>query len=172
MKAVHRIYRYLKGTKSSRLRLQVGDDERLFNYADADFAANFDDRRSTTGYIIKFGGATVMWRSVAQRCVSLSTLEAECYSLSPSITASLWLRDCLKELLPREVPSEQIQCFEDNASCVALANTESLGRAKHIAIRFHFVKELVQRGDIQVAGISTKQMIADALTKPVPLRKI
>ena len=71
-----------------QLRLVVGHDERLFNYANADFAGNLHDRRSTTGFMITFARAFTMWRSVDQRCVSLSTLEAECHALSTSMTES------------------------------------------------------------------------------------
>jgi hypothetical protein len=170
MKAVNRILAYLKTTKNHRLKLNVGGDIQIRDYADADFAGNLETRRSTTGFVIMLGNAPISWRSTDQRCVSLSTLESECHALSTSVVESLWLRDVLQEI--NGDAERCIQCFEDNAACLVLANNESLGRAKHIATRFHFVKELVQKGEITVSGIASQEMIADALTKPVSKRRI
>ena len=82
----------------------------------------------------------------------------------------MWLRDVLKEIGGNA--DQCVECFEDNSACLILANNESLGRAKHIANRFHFVKELVQKAEITVSGIASQEMIADALTKPVSKRRI
>ena len=171
MKAVNRIFAYLKKTKDFRLKLEVGRDKlQIQDYADADFAGEKSTGRSTTGFVVRLGEAPVAWRSVDQRCVTLSTLEAECHSLSTSITEAMWLRDVLKEI--DNDAEDVIHCFEDNAACVVLANCESLGRAKHIATRFHFVKERVRCGEVKVYGTSSEEMIADGLTKCVPKRLI
>ena len=101
----------------------------------------------------------------------LRTPESECLSLSTSsITEAMWIRVVLKEV--DEGADEEIQCFEDNAACVVLANSESLGRAKHIATRFHFVKEPVKCGEIRVDGVPSERMIADGLTNVMPKRVI
>ena len=170
MKAVDRIFAYLKKTKGWRLKLKIGEKIQVRDYADADFAGNHQSWRSTTGFVVMLGEAPILWKSTDQRCVTLSTLESECHSLSTSLVQALWMRDVLLEI--DEGASSVIKCFEDNAACVALANNESLGRAKHIAVRFHFVKELVKREEIQVIGIASQDMVADSLTKPVVKRRV
>ena len=116
------------------------------------------------------GEAPTSWKSVDQRCLTLSKLESECHSLSTSLVEALWLRDVLLEIDGEAEPT--IECFEDNAACVVLANNQSLGRAKHIAVRFQFVKELVKKGAIKVTGIASQEMVADGLTKPVVKRRV
>lgn len=170
MKAVDRIFVYLKATKESRMKLEIGANVQIRDFADADFAGDHQKWRSTTGFVVMLGGAPISWKSVDQRCVTLSTLEAECHSLSTSLVEALWLRDVLLEIDGGAEPT--IECYEDNAACVVLANNESLGRAKHIAVRFHFVKELVKNGEIRVTGIASEKMVADSLTKPVVKRRV
>ena len=170
MKAVNRIFAYLRKTKDYRLKLEVEEVMQIRDYADADFAGDHQEWRSTTGYVVMLGKAPISWKSVDQRCITLSTLESECHALSTSLVEALWLQDVLKEI--DGSTANIIECFEDNAACVVLANNESLGRAKHIAVLFHFVKELVRSGKVNVSGISSEDMIADGLTKPVPKRRI
>jgi hypothetical protein len=170
MNAVDRSFAYLKSTKSSRLKLEIGQTAQIRNYADADFAGDHQKWRSTTGFVVMLGEAPISWKSVDQRCVTLSTLESECHSLSSSLTEALWLRDVLLEIDEKVEPT--IKCLEDNAACVSLSNSESLGRAKHIAVRFHFVKELVKAGEIEVTSIASRDMVADSLTKPVVKRRV
>ena len=120
--------------------------------------------------MVMLGEAPILWKSVDQRCVTLSTLKSECHSLSTSLVEALLLKDVLLEI---DGDAElSIECFEDNAACVILANTESLARAKHIAVRFHFVKELVKNREIQVTGIASEKMAADSLTNPVFKRRV
>ena len=146
MKAVNRIFGYLKATQNYRLKLEVGGDMMIRDFADADFAGDHQSWRSITGFVVMLGDVPISWKSTNPRCITLCSLEAECHSLSTWLTEALWLRDVLLEN-DGEAESK-IECYEDNAACVVLSNNESLGRAKHIAVRFHFVKELVQAGEI------------------------
>ena len=147
MKAVNRIVAYLKKTKNYRLELKVGKELNIQIYADAVFAGEKSRSGRRTGYVVVLGEAAIGWRSVDHSCVVLSSLQSQCHSFSTSsITEAMWMRDVLKEV--DEGAEEKIHCFQDNAACVVLANSEGLGRAKHIATRFHFVKERLKCGEI------------------------
>ena len=70
------ILRYLRDT--SKLFLCFGNgDPVLQGYADADYAGDRDSRKSTSGYLVTFAGGVVSWQSKLQKCISLSTTEAE-----------------------------------------------------------------------------------------------
>ena len=95
--AVKWILRYLHGTSS--LRLCFGNMKYVFEgYTDSDMAGDVDSRKSTSGYLITFAGGAVSWQSRLQRCVALSTTEAEFIAATEACKELLWMRRFLKEL--------------------------------------------------------------------------
>ncbi|GKD29046.1 hypothetical protein Tco_1239824 [Tanacetum coccineum] len=72
-----RVFRYLKGTSDLGILYVRKEEERLIGFSDSDYAGNFDDRKSTSGYVFKFSSGAVSWSSKKQPVVSLSTTEAE-----------------------------------------------------------------------------------------------
>ena len=104
---------------------------------------------------------------VTQATVSLSSTEAEYKSMSDSCKEGLWICHLLREL--KLLPSKSIPLHVNNAGAEALAkNPEHHTRTKHIDARFHFIRECVKRDKITVLHVSTKDMLADMLTKPLP----
>lgn len=162
--AVKRILRYLKGTTNIGILYKQDESEKCVGYSDADWAGDTSDRKSTSGYIFMLSGGPVSWSSKKQKCVALSTAEAEYVALSAAAQECLWLRQLEVELgCPPEGPT---LIFEDNQSTIAMAkNPQFHGRAKHIDIRHHFVREQVANGTIKLDYCSTKDMIADIMTK-------
>ncbi|XP_052487964.1 secreted RxLR effector protein 161-like [Gossypium raimondii] len=97
-KAVKRIMRYLQGTLEFGLQFTRHSKLLLEGYSDASWGSDIDDRRSTSGFCIFFGGNPVSWSSKKQRVVSRSTTEAEYRSLT-HVTAEIeWIRSLLIEL--------------------------------------------------------------------------
>jgi hypothetical protein len=101
--AVKRIFRYLKGTSHYALELgQVRNQgvylDNLVGYADADFAGDLLQRKSTTGNLILLCGSPVSWRCELQRCVSTSTAEAELVSACAAAKELVWLRALLQDM--------------------------------------------------------------------------
>lgn len=145
--AVKRIFRYLRGT--SDLGLRYGRQDSGFactGYADADWAGSLDDRKSTSGYVFEIGGAAVSWRSHKQTCVALSTAEAEYVSLSAAAQEAVRL---IAEITGGD--SRPVNIFEDNQSAMSMAtNPVFHGRMKHVEIKFHFVREQVTKGHIDL----------------------
>jgi len=95
--AVKWIMRYLRGTSS--LRLCFGNEKPLLvGYTDADMAGDVDTRKSTSGFLITFAGGAVAWQSRLQKCVALSTTEAEFIAATEACKELLWMKRFLHEL--------------------------------------------------------------------------
>jgi hypothetical protein len=164
MIAVKRIMRYLNGTRNLGLLYRRDEENKFIGYSDADWAGNLDDRKSTSAYIFQMGGAAISWRSKRQGCVALSTAEAEYMALASAAQEAVWLRQLLSDLKVK--PDSPTLIFEDNQASICLAkNPQYHGRAKHIDIKYHFVREQVVNGNIEVKYCRSEDMIADMLTK-------
>ena len=149
----------------------------LVAYADADFASDTVERRSTSGWAVYLNGGPVSWRSHRQKSVSLSTTEAELYSLSDCLQEVIWLQRVLIELgYPQPtmrvgpgLSNSGTVIYEDNKGARdGSKNYGSVaGRSKHMGIRKNFVQWHVNVGTISVTECSSEEMVADLLTKPV-----
>ncbi len=166
-----RILRYLKFTFDYCLKLGGDRDQDLVAYSDANWASDTSDRRSTSGGLFQFGGSTINWFSRKQSCVTLSSTEAEYYALADTILEVVWLRQLLEEFGEKQKGPSVI--YEDNQSCIKLANSEQFGkRSKHIATKFQFIKENAENCVVKFIYCPTSNMIADNLTKPLQAIKI
>ena len=164
--AVKRILRYLKETVNLGINCDP-DSTELVGYSDADWAGDLDTRRSTTGYLFKFGNVPICWKSKRQPTVALSTAEAEYMALSMAVQTVIWIRKLLKDFyIASENPTI---IYEDNQGCIAMAkNPVNHERTKHIDIRYNFVREKVEDKTIVVKYLETGEMLADILTKGLP----
>jgi transposase InsO family protein len=181
MAAAERVLRYIASTLSlglvfgsrnggvigdSRGHTQVQVD--VCAYADADWANNKDDRRSVTGWVAKINGDPVSWSSKKQRTVALSTCEAELYAGAAAIQEVLWLRGIVKELGLRTELGSVIR--GDNQSALAVSKNGIKGeRTKHVDVKYHFVTETVDRGDVQLKWVPSSEQHADIFTKALPV---
>ncbi len=163
--AVKRILRYISGTIDYGIRYKKGNDQ-LVGYSDASWANDPNDRKSVSAYIFMLSGAPISWRSKKQTTVALSTAEAEYVALAAAAQEAVWLRNVMKELREK-LPATVIH--EDNQSAIAIAkNPQFHGRTKHIEIKYHFVRELVDNGTVKLHYCDTSNMLADLLTKGLP----
>ena len=143
-------------------------------YSDADWAGCNDTRRSTTGTIILLNGNIIHWNSVKQRTVATSSTEAEYMALADTAKEIKWFNAWLKEVLlvvPQEFELGSPSTIHvDNTAAIALtAPGASHNRTKHIDVRYHFVREQVKAGDLQLVWINTTKQLADLLTKQLPV---
>ena len=160
--AAKRVLRYLKGTND--LGILYKGDSGMQGYSDADWAGDTDDRKSTSGYMFLIAGGPVSWKSRKQNTVALSTAEAEYVALSTATQECMWMQKLLSEL--GNPPDGPTTILEDNQSSIAMArNPQFHGRAKHIDIKHHFVREQVTNGSIALQYCPTNDMLADILTK-------
>ena len=168
--AVKRIFRYLQGTKTHGICFKPGNDIDFRGYSDADWAGDHADRKSTSGYTFMLMGAPVSWGSKKQSSVSLSTSEAEYIALSLAIQEGKWIHRLLTEILAAgsKTPPE-FMIREDNQSCIKMTkNPVNHGRAKHIDIKYHHIRDEVKRGEVKLEYCETTLMLADIMTKALP----
>lgn len=170
--AVKRIFRYLVGTVNVGIEYKYsGSLSKLIGFSDADFAGDVDIQRSTTGYAFSFANGLVSWSSQRQKLVTLSTTEAEYVAVASAAKEAIWLRNLLNDLGYRQKNATVI--LIDNQSTIRLVkNPEFHKRTKHIDIKFHYIREKVESGDICVQYTPTDSQRADMFTKALPKRFI
>ena len=170
--ALKRILRYLKGTKDLGIVYKALPLEPNFfyRYADASYG-NGDDRRSISGYVFLAGNGAITWSSRKQVSIALSSTEAEYVALAEAAREACWLKSLYSELglLQEDVPT-LIQ--GDNDGSIAMArNPQFHKRSKHIAIRWHWIHDLVQEGKVFINSCCDPEQTADVLTKALPCPK-
>jgi hypothetical protein len=171
--AVKRILRYLAGTKDlgitytkPSINTANPNSNYLHGFADAAFA-NHDDHKSTSGYVFLASGGAITWKSKKQATIALSSTEAEYVALSEAAREACWLRNLYQELgYSQKFP---IIIKGDNDGSIAMARNQQFhNRSKHIAIRWHWVRDLVEQGLIEIETCRDPQQTADVLTKALP----
>nr|KYP49356.1 Retrovirus-related Pol polyprotein from transposon TNT 1-94 [Cajanus cajan] len=162
------ILRYLHGTIDMKLCFR-GDKSTLVDYSDSDMAGDIDSRKSTSGYLIKFAGGVVAWQSRLQRCVALSTTEAEFISITEACKELLWLKKFLQEL---GFVHKKYPLFVDSQSAIHLGKNPTFhSRSKHIDVRYHLIRDALDAKLLKLAKIHTDDNGADMMTKALPRRK-
>ena len=163
--AAKKVLRYLKGTTEWEL-VYEGKHLSLTGYTDADYAGCIDTRRCTAGHVFLLGNAAISWESKRQPTVSLSTTEAEYMGQTQAAKEAIWLRRLLPELGLRMSGPTKV-CADNQGAIKLTRNPELHKRTKHIEVRYHFCREKQDSGEIDFQHVSTKDMIADGLTKPL-----
>ena len=202
-RAVQQILRYLSGTRDLALRFHPQPSQTvpdcssataeraianrstapasnvcaLFAFADASWANCPESRRSTTGWLLGYGGSWIDWCVKKQETVALSSCEAEYMALTSATQAVMWTRSLLKEIesatsggaspIATSAPTP-LRMFSDNKSAIDMARNDTHHqRSKHIDLRHHFIREQIQAGTIAVQWVSTHDQLADIFTKPL-----
>ncbi|KAI3735961.1 hypothetical protein L6452_15489 [Arctium lappa] len=161
--AVKRILRYLKGTPN--LGLWYPKDSRfdLTAFTDADHAGCKLDRKSTSGSCQFIGDKLVSWTSKKQNCVSTSTVEAEYVAAASCCSQVLWMKTQLRDF---GYNYKRIPIYCDSKSAIAITvNPVQHSKTKHIDVRYHFIKDHVEKGDIEMHFVQTDFQLADLFTK-------
>jgi hypothetical protein len=166
--ALKRVYAYLKGTRDYWLNLG-GEPAALLNgYSDAN-GMTTEGCQVISGYAFLIGGA-VFWSSKRQDVIAQSTSEAKYVALSHAFKEVLWLRNLLREVW--RMPMDPTTVYSDNQSAIALAKDDRYhAQTKHIDIRYHFIRYYIERNEVSVTYCPTEHMVADVLTKALPLMK-
>jgi hypothetical protein len=143
----------------------------LAGYTNADWAGNAAGRRSTSGYAFSIGSAAIAWSSKKQPTVALSSTEAEYRGAVVPTCEAIWLKRLLKDL--HEEVSDPTEIYCDNLSSIQLAkNLVFHARKKHIEVHYHFIREQILSGEVELTHVSTNRQIADIFTKPLGLDKL
>ncbi|CAI7887359.1 unnamed protein product [Closterium sp. NIES-53] len=167
MKELDRALHYLVSTPTIGLIYyrNITTTPKLIGYVDADHAGDSRNRRSRTGYIYRLEPiGPISWQSNKQELIALSSAEAEYITLCSATKEGLYLRELLEEAKLAQLPSFSLFC--DNQSAIRLANKNGFAnRTKHIALRYFFVKDEIEKGRLELSYCPTSEMAADYLTK-------
>ena len=160
-----RVLKYLNGTADLGLTLEVGSSISVIGFIDASYGVHADGK-SHTGTAITLGSGVVFAKSTKQKVVSKSSTEAELIGLSDSASQVIWTREFL---MGQGYQLDAATIFQDNMSTIAMVKRghSSSERSRHINIRYFFVKDRVDQGDIKIEYRPTGEMLADVLTKPL-----
>ncbi|KAI5321923.1 hypothetical protein L3X38_030995 [Prunus dulcis] len=140
MGTAKRVLRYIQGTFDYGIAFEKGKEARLIGYYDSDWSGSEDDMRSTSGYAFNLGSGVFSWASVKKSSVALSIAEAE------------------------YVSATTILC--DNTSAIAITkNPVHHHKTRHIKRRFHFIRDALQNGEIDLLYCKTEEQTADIFTK-------
>ena len=169
MQALKRVLRYLKFTIDHGLHLTKSLSTALTAFCDADWGGDNSDRKSTGAYIIYIGSNAISWSCKKQSTVARSSTEAEYRTIAFTTAELLWLQQLLNEL---GVPSTIPHVLSDNIGATYLcSNPVYHSRMKHLAIDYHFVRDLVSQNKLKVSHVPSSHQLADLLTKPLSVSR-
>ena len=144
----------------------------VIGYSDSDFAGCVDSRKSTSRYIFMMAGGVVSWRSAKQTLIAISTMEVGFVSYVEATLHGVWLKNFISGLRIMDSISKPLRIYCDNSAAIFMTkNNKSGSRNKHIDIKYLAIRERVKENKVVVEHVSTELMIADPLTKGMPLFK-
>nr|GFB33759.1 copia protein [Tanacetum cinerariifolium] len=169
-KHVKRIFWYLKDTIHMGLWYSKDTGFELTAFLDSDHACCLDSRKNTSGGIQFLGGdKLVSWSSKKQDCTSMSFAKAEYVSLSACCAQVLWMRT---QFTDYGFHFDKIPMYYDSKAAIAIScNHVQHSRTKHIDFRYHFIKEKVKKGIVELFFVGTEYQLADMFTKALPVER-
>ena len=165
-KMSERILRYVAGTLNFGLWYTQSDDNHLSSYRDNDFAGSLDDRKNTSGHAFHPGMNLISWASKKKSIVSISSAEEE-YVATPSASCqAVWMRRILNDM--SHIENEPTPIFRDNTLAISLSKNRVFHKKiNHIDTRFHFIRELVNNGEITLQFCGSRDYLLDNFTNPL-----
>ena len=171
--ALKHLLHYLHGTRSRGItyhKYDVHGINQIYGFVDANYAGDKELRKSRTGYVIMINSGALSWKTKLQTVSAHSTTDAEIYAATAAIKEIGYLRDALRRIgLPQatsENPGKGTLLYEDNEATCAIARTAAHREAtKHLAIARNFVRYHHENGTVYFEDCTTKNQIADFLTK-------
>lgn len=167
MKKLNRVLKYLNCTPKASIVLGLGGDSlELTAYIDASYGIH-SDGKGQTGCLITLGNeGPVYARSSKQKLVAKSSAEAELIGVSDEYSQVIWCRDFL---INQGYNMKAAKVYQDNKSTIEMVKKGSHAgrRSRHIHVRYFFVKDRVDSGEIEVEYLPTANMKSDMLTKPL-----
>ena len=160
------VLRYLKGIVDYGINYVANQKINLHGYVDSDWSGSTTDRKSTSGCCFSLGFGMISWFSRKQSCVALCTTEAKYVAACSASCKAVWLQKLPSDLFDLQLDVTCIFC--DNQSCVKLSeNPVFHDKSKHIEIKFHYIRDMVQIGVVKLQYVVMDEKIVDVLTKPL-----
>lgn len=163
-----RTLRYLKGTQEHKL--QADRNAPFIEIkCDSDHLGDPNEQKSTTGYIIAMKNIPILTKSRLQGMTAKSSTEAEIIALCDCVEDTIWCVNALEEFGYKVQPTIRV----DNKPAIQTVERNQLTKGnKHIAKRYHFVKDYLKNEQIKITHIPTDENTADMLTKPLQKTKL
>jgi hypothetical protein len=162
---VKRIFRYLRHTPDFGIWYSASSSLAPHGFSDADFAGCRLDRKSTFWTCQFLGSSLVSWSSRKQSSVAKSTTEAEYVAVACCCSQLLWISYTMSDF-GEEYTHVPLQC--DSTSAISVAkNTVLHSKTKHIELRYHFLRDNIEKGKIALIHVPTHDQLADIFTKPL-----
>ena len=158
---INHLLTYLSRTASLGLTYE-SEPDRLVGFADSSWEA----KTSTSGWVVSWQKAALTWGSRKQKSIALSTCEAEIIALSEASKDVVYLRKLVKGLgAPEETPSS----LSTDSTCARAVsyNPEHHDKMKHVERRHFYVRDMVEKFELEVPYVPTKENPADFFTKPM-----
>ena len=150
---VKAILKYLRNTKDQWL-VYGESDLKLVGFTDSSFQSDHDDSRSVSGYIFTLNGGAICWKSFKQHTMADSVCEVEYIAASEAAKEAVWLRKSITELGVAPSLDGPVLLYCDSTGTIAqVKEPKAHQRMKHILHRFHLVREIVDRGDVDLQKI-------------------
>lgn len=161
------IPRYIKGSLDSGLMFEgtATDKNLVKGYVDSNIVGSINKRKSLTGYIFTIGNIAVSWKAKLQHVVALSSIEAEYMAVTEAFKEAKWMKGFMEELGHEQ---ESLIVYCDNQSAIHLFKHQVFHKIyKHNDVRMHFVREIIESGEVIIHKISTDNNPADMCTKVI-----
>ena len=164
--AVKNILKYLRNTKEMLLVYGGEQELKVRGYSDASFQTDRDDSKSQSGWVFTLNGGAVTWKSSKQDTVALSMCESEYIAASEASKEATWIKNFIGDLGVVPSNKDPIEIFCDNEGAVALTKEpRDHGRSRHIKRKYHYIRNVVEEGEIVVKRVSSEENPADPFTK-------
>ncbi|GJW88505.1 hypothetical protein Tco_0163845 [Tanacetum coccineum] len=171
---VKNILKYLRNTKYMFL-VYDGDIKRELRvscYTDPGYLTNADDLKSQTGYVFVLNGGVVDWKSTKQSIFITSSAEAEYIAASDAFKEAFGVRKFISGLRVVPIIEEPIKMYCDNTRPITIANDSGTTKgARHYRVKVHYLREVIEFGDIEIEKVHTDDNLADPFTKALPFSK-
>uniref|UniRef100_A0A803MQJ7 Retrovirus-related Pol polyprotein from transposon TNT 1-94 n=1 Tax=Chenopodium quinoa TaxID=63459 RepID=A0A803MQJ7_CHEQI len=133
-------------------------------------ANDVDSRKSVSGYTMTFAGGAISWQSRLQKCVALSTTEAEYIVVTETCKELLWMKNFLQEL---GIKQDKYTLYCDDQSAIHQAKNPTFhARSKHIGVRYHWIREVFEAKLLHLEKIHTDHNGSDMMTKTLTMQKL
>lgn len=153
----------MKGTVDLGIWYSKGSNKSLVGYCDADYAGSVVDRKSTSGGCFFLGNNLIAWLRKKQNYVSFSTAESEYIAMGSCCTQLLWMKQMSADY---GMESGVLQVYCDSKSAIDISkNPVQHSRTKHIDVKHHFIRELVEKKQVLIEHVETEVQLADMFTK-------
>ncbi|GKA40516.1 retrotransposon protein, putative, ty1-copia subclass [Tanacetum coccineum] len=161
---------------TSRFQQNPGGDLkrelRISCYTNAGYLTDADDLKSQTGYVFVLNGGAVDWKSAKQSIFATSSAEAEYIAAYDASKEAVWVRKFIFGLGVVPTIEEPINMYCDNTGAIAIAKESGITKgARHFRAKVHYLREVIEFGDIKLEKVHTDDNLADPFTKALAFPK-